>query len=57
MKKFLWVEQYRPQKIDDCILPDNIKKPFKGFVEKGEIPNLLLLAPLVLVRPPSPKRV
>lgn len=43
MKKFLWVEQYRPQKIDDCILPDNLKKPFKGFVEQGEIPNLLLL--------------
>jgi DNA polymerase III delta prime subunit len=42
MKKFLWVEQYRPQKIDDCILPANIKKAFKGFVEKGEIPNLLL---------------
>ena len=42
MKKFLWVEQYRPQTIDDCILPANIKKAFKGFVEKGEIPNLLL---------------
>jgi DNA polymerase III delta prime subunit len=42
-KKFLWVEQYRPQKIDDCILPDNLKKPFQGFVEQGEIPNLLLL--------------
>ena len=42
MKKCLWVEQYRPQKIDDCILPANIKKAFKGFVEKGEIPNLLL---------------
>ena len=42
MKKFLWVEQYRPQKIDDCILPANIKKAFEGFVEKGEIPNLLL---------------
>ena len=42
MKKFLWVEQYRPQKIDDCILPANIKKAFQGFVEKGEIPNLLL---------------
>jgi len=43
MKKFLWVEQYRPKKIDDCILPDNLKKPFQGFVEQGEIPNLLLL--------------
>jgi DNA polymerase III delta prime subunit len=42
MKKFLWVEQYRPQKIDDCILPENIKKSFRGFVDQGEIPNLLL---------------
>jgi len=42
MKKFLWVEQYRPQKIDDCILPENIKKSFRGFVNQGEIPNLLL---------------
>lgn len=42
-KKFLWVEQYRPKTINDCILPDNLKKPFLGFVEQGEIPNLLLL--------------
>ena len=42
MKKFLWVEQYRPTKIADCILPENIKKSFHGFVEQGEIPNLLL---------------
>ena len=42
MNKFLWVEQYRPSKIADCILPENIKKSFQGFVEQGEIPNLLL---------------
>ena len=42
MKKFLWVEQYRPAKIADCILPENIKKSFRGFVDQGEIPNLLL---------------
>ena len=42
MKKFLWVEQYRPSKVADCILPENIKKSFHGFVEQGEIPNLLL---------------
>mgnify|MGYP001272056346 CR=1 FL=1 len=41
-KKFLWVEQYRPHTIDDCILPKNILDVFKGFVEQGEIPNLLL---------------
>ena len=42
---FLWVETYRPKVIDDCILPENIKKTFKEFVEKGEIPNLLLSGP------------
>jgi len=39
---FLWVEKYRPRKIDDCILPDTLKKTFQTFLEQGEIPNLLL---------------
>ena len=41
-KKFLWVEEYRPRKLQDCILPKNIKDSFQAFLEKGEIPNLLL---------------
>lgn len=41
-KKFLWVEEYRPHTIDDCILPVSIKNSFKGFIEQKEIPNLLL---------------
>jgi|TARA_B100000900_G_scaffold404510_2_gene412968 DNA polymerase III delta prime subunit len=39
---FLWVEKYRPHKIDDCILPDSLKETFKKFLSQGEIPNLLL---------------
>ena len=42
MNDFLWVEKYRPKKIEDCILPTNVKNTFKSFVEQGEIPNLLL---------------
>ena len=38
----LWCEKYRPRSINDCILPENIKKTFQQFVEKGEVPNLLL---------------
>jgi DNA polymerase III delta prime subunit len=38
----LWVEKYRPQKIEDCILPDALKKTFQEFVNRKEIPNLLL---------------
>jgi DNA polymerase III delta prime subunit len=41
-KQFLWVEEYRPHTIEDCILPVNIKNSFKGFIEQKEIPNLLL---------------
>ena len=43
--EFLWVEKYRPKTIEDCILPENIKKTFKDFLEKGEVPNLLLSGP------------
>ena len=42
---FLWVEKYRPKTIQECILPQSIKNTFQEFVEKGEIPNLLLSGP------------
>ena len=43
--EFIWVEKYRPKKIDDCILPESIKKTFIAFLEQGSIPNLLLSGP------------
>ena len=45
MSDFIWVEKYRPQTIEDCILPDSIKKTFKDFLNTGEIPNMLLAGP------------
>ena len=39
---FLWVEKYRPKKVGDCILTQDVKDTFSSFVEQGEIPNLLL---------------
>ena len=45
MSDFIWVEKYRPKTIDDCILPENIKKTFREFLNKGEIPNMLLAGP------------
>ena len=42
MNEFLWVEKYRPKNIEHCILPDDLKKTFKSFVDAGEVPNLLL---------------
>ena len=38
---FLWVEEYRPKTIEDCILPDSLKTLFSSFVKKGELSNLL----------------
>jgi DNA polymerase III delta prime subunit len=38
---FLWVEKYRPQKIDECVLPESLKKTFKEYVSKGQLPTFL----------------
>jgi len=42
MEQLLWTEKYRPQTIQDCILPDRLKKPFQEYVNQKTIPNLLL---------------
>ena len=38
----LWVEKYRPQVINDTILPEKTKAMFKKFVADDSVPNLLL---------------
>ena len=38
----LWVERYRPQKIQDTILPEKMKTTFQKFVSDNTVPNLLL---------------
>ena len=40
--EFLWVEKYRPQTLSDCILPAAMREELQAFVDKGELPNLLL---------------
>lgn len=40
----LWVEFFRPKKIDDAILPTSLKNFFKKIIEKGDLPNLLLVS-------------
>lgn len=42
MENLLWVETHRPQTIQDCILPDRLKKPFQEYVNQKNVPNLLL---------------
>ena len=42
MQEFLWVEKYRPNRLEDCILPDELKNTFQQFIYQQNIPNLLL---------------
>ena len=42
MDHLLWTEKYRPSTVNDCILPDRLKKPFQEYVNQKNIPNLLL---------------
>jgi DNA polymerase III delta prime subunit len=40
--ELLWVQKYRPQKVDDTILPALTKTAFQKFIDTNNIPNLLL---------------
>jgi DNA polymerase III delta prime subunit len=40
-KQYLWNEKYRPQTIDECILPQSMKDTFRQFIDSGELPNFL----------------
>ena len=42
MNESLWVEKFRPKTIADCILPEEYKKTFQSYVDRKEIPHLIL---------------
>lgn len=42
LKNLIWSEKYRPKNLDECIIPEDIRETFKGFVSKGNIPPLLV---------------
>lgn len=42
IRHLLWVERYRPGTVEECILPDRLKVPFREYVKTKTIPNLLL---------------
>ena len=42
---FLWVAKYAPKTIEECILPESTKQTFQEFLNRGEIPNMLLAGP------------
>jgi DNA polymerase III delta prime subunit len=42
LEEFLWVEKYRPQTVEETILPVELKSVFQQFVDQGNVPNLIL---------------
>ena len=42
MDEFLWVEKYRPKKIEECILSQDLTKIFANIVSGGELQNMML---------------
>lgn len=43
LEQYIWTEKYRPQTVDDCILPKDTKATAKSFVAHGDLPNMLLM--------------
>lgn len=43
--QYLWTERFRPQTIEQCILPVELKLTFEKFVAERNVPNLLLSGP------------
>jgi len=41
MEEFLWVEKYRPRKVEECVLSQDLKKIFKNVLDKGELQNMM----------------
>ena len=42
---YLWVESYKPQTVNDCVLPQSVKETFLHYVQDREFPNLILAGP------------
>ncbi len=45
LEHLLWVEKYRPRRIDDIIDQEEVKKRIKEFLRAGNLPHLLFYGP------------
>jgi DNA polymerase III delta prime subunit len=44
-ESYLWVEAYKPETVQDCILPTSVKQTFQQYVDEKSFPNLILAGP------------
>ena len=42
----VWGLKYRPQTIQECVLPKRVKAQFQEMIDSGKVPNLLLASPI-----------
>lgn len=42
-KEFIWAQAYRPKTIQECILPVSLKQTLQDFVDKKDIPNMVMI--------------
>lgn len=42
INNLLWCEKYRPKTINECCLPERLKKVFRAAVKAGQMPNMTL---------------
>ena len=40
-REFIWEEKYRPQTVEECVLPESIKKKANKVIESGQMQNML----------------
>ena len=45
MNNFLFVEKYASKNVEECILPQSIKKVFLEIEQSGNVPNMILSGP------------
>lgn len=45
LSHMVWSEKYRPNRVEDCILPKTTKKMIQGFLKSGQLPNMILSGP------------
>jgi replication-associated recombination protein RarA len=38
----LWVEKYRPKKLEDYVGNEHLKQKIRDYIESGDVPHLLL---------------
>ena len=41
LENLVWAEKWRPSKVDDCILPEPVKKMIKEQIKSGKLPSYL----------------